>query len=72
MMTRKHYIMLAKAIKDTANYCGADGIDAGASIFSPAGTLWVMAHELADRLEDDNPLFDRERFLAACIDPASS
>lgn len=63
-MTRKDYIRLATAINQARaeirmkepEECAADLLD---------GTSYA-ADFIADALADDNPNFDRARFLAAC------
>ena len=54
-MTRKDYILIAAVI----NRVGDDPT-------VNTWTLWRLANELSDRLAQDNPRFDRERFLKAC------
>lgn len=59
-MTRKDYVLIAEALQ------------AAAYALNPperTGAL-LVAHEIAHRLKQDNPRFDRERFMrAACLDP---
>ena len=54
-MTKKDYIKLANLIKEKAT-----------------GNDYIFIDDLLDGLctilEDDNPRFDRERFIAACRD----
>jgi len=52
-MTRKDYVMIAEVIKNLDEV-----IDEYA--------LEVLADNMADSLESDNPRFDRDRFLSAC------
>jgi hypothetical protein len=55
-MTRKDYILLAEALK------------AAAYALNPperTGAL-LAANEIAHRLKQDNPRFDRHRFIQAC------
>jgi hypothetical protein len=54
-MTKKDYVLIAKAIKD-------------AQEFYPHGDSrsYSIACYLSDALETDNPAFDRSRFLEAC------
>ena len=57
-MTKKDYIKLAGLIKDSTL------IDTnGVRFISTAGDF---IDDLCDILEEDNPKFDRERFIAAC------
>jgi hypothetical protein len=59
-MTRKDYVLIAEALQ------------AAAYALNPperAGAL-LVAHEIANRLKQENPRFDRDRFMrAACLDP---
>lgn len=50
MFTRKHYNIIANIIKKNWE----------------AGTESCIAEDLADYFEDDNPNFDRDRFLTTC------
>lgn len=60
-MTRKDYILIAKAIRDASEETRA--------VFGPdaheVGTRKV-ADYIADALAQDNPRFDAQRFLTAC------
>lgn len=61
-MTRKDYILIADAIR-------AALIDDETGIALPereASGVHVAALRLAERLEQDNPRFDRAMFLKAC------
>ena len=55
MMTRKDYVAIAKVISST-----------------PSDTLYEdmiradIAHRLADYMEQDNPNFNRNKFIEAC------
>ena len=57
-MTRKDYVMLAEILKENRK----DFIE-GEDGFS---LLNILAHQIANGLEADNPRFDRARFLTAC------
>lgn len=57
-MTKKDYIKLARAIK-TNTLTDTNGVQ---FISSVGGFL----DDLCQILEDDNPRFDRDRFLKAC------
>ena len=48
-MTRKDYVLIAEALRDAR---GLDDLG-----------LRSVAVSMADRLEEDNPRFDREKFL---------
>ena len=57
-MTRKDYVLIAQTLSDLMkdfNNCGDDSV-----------SLSLVAEELADTLANDNPRFDRARFLEAC------
>lgn len=54
-MTRKDYVLLAKAI--------ANGIDDANGINGLTG--YAIIERIADALASDNPRFDRERFITA-------
>jgi hypothetical protein len=55
-MTRKDYVMLAEVIKRNAT----------SSTESSFIDFARMAEDLATELQNDNPRFDRDRFLTAC------
>lgn len=55
-MTRKDYVLIAEAFK-----VAAEAVDYPERL----GAL-LAANEIAHRLEQDNPRFDRPRFMAAC------
>ncbi len=60
-MTKKDYIKLAKLISDTSNVIDGN---------HPEGQLFIRTSNLiaglCDILKEDNPRFDRERFITAC------
>ena len=49
-MTRKHYKMVAAAVANMVE----------------RSDRWLVANLLADTFENDNPRFDRDKFIAAC------
>ena len=57
-MTRKDYILIAAALRDARTYAAQHPEQ-----FADVGV--TIVHTLADRLANDNPRFDRERFLKA-------
>lgn len=59
-MTRKDYVMVADAIKDAGN--AQDLVDGREARIA----LETAATFIADGLSQDNPRFDRKRFMAAC------
>ena len=54
MMTRKDYVAIAKVISHTPSYIVADDEMRAA-----------IAHGLADQMEQDNPNFNRGKFIEA-------
>jgi hypothetical protein len=56
-MTRKDYIAIASALSQARKYCETQNQQRGVE---------RSALCLSDALAQDNPLFDRDRFLAAC------
>ncbi len=60
MMSRKHYIKVAKIIKDnTLDYNGK---------MLPTLNKTLLVSELCTMFKADNSLFDRQRFINACGD----
>lgn len=57
-MSRKDYIAIAAAIKKSQQHPGFEGDEQD---------LYIVASNVADALADDNPNFNRERFLAAAL-----
>jgi hypothetical protein len=57
-MTRKDYQLIAEVIANLNADFNTDGED--------TVSLSLVAKELAEALETDNPRFDRNRFLVAC------
>lgn len=55
-MTCKDYILIANAINDAMDWESVTRREA----------IRDTARHIADALAKDNPLFDREKFLAAC------
>jgi len=57
-MTRKDYVMIAETLRMNRRdfIQGDDGLM----------LLDILAHQFANSLQDDNPRFDRARFLTAC------
>jgi hypothetical protein len=70
-MTRKDYVLIADTIaqfsRDIANDEGLTLSAAGRTILSGERVgLQTIAHRLAEQLRQDNPRFDRHRFIQAC------
>ena len=60
-MTRKDYVIIAEHFKGSINYEQSfNNNQAGAN------SLKFLALTLSSSLEEDNPRFDRARFLDAC------
>lgn len=57
-MTRKHYQAIANIVRELGGQkdIGVDGQSA----------LFAMTRKLADMMEEENPRFDRARFVRAC------
>lgn len=53
-MTRKDYVLIAEVLRNFPTYEG-----------QPVDDRDAMAYDFADRLEAENPRFDRRRFLVA-------
>ena len=49
-MTRKHYKMVAAAVANMVE----------------RSDRWLITNLLADSFENDNPRFDRDKFITAC------
>lgn len=65
-MTKKHYIAIAAIIKEQIDKSARDGWES-----EQAAKAWKISQEstafdIADYFQDENPSFDRARFLAAC------
>lgn len=61
-MTRKDYERIASAINETRDTV----IPGGEHRMYSDSTLDNLANRMADELQRDNPMFDRERFINAC------
>ena len=67
MMSRKHYIKVAKIIKDsTLLYKYRDSNDGRKML--PTINKTLLVSELCTMFKADNSLFDRQRFINACDD----
>jgi hypothetical protein len=70
-MTRKDYVLIADLLaqfsRDIANDEALNLTAAGRMILSGERVgLQTIAHRLAEKLQQDNPSFDRKRFIDAC------
>jgi hypothetical protein len=70
-MTRKDYVLIADTIaqfsRDIANDEGLTLSTKGRAVLSGERVaLQTIAHRLAEKLRNDNPRFDRHRFIQAC------
>lgn len=70
-MTRKDYELIAKVFKNIRDEFYRDMTDANdahgwdKNLFAGVGVR-ILAESLAGELEQENPRFDRSRFLNAC------
>ena len=65
-MTRKDYVAIAEAI-NVSSLRGYDPREWGQSYLNGReDALTVVARNIADVMQADNPRFDRSRFLKAC------
>lgn len=55
-MTRKDYVMIAEVLKRSSE----------GGIFEKPLPIKDLVYRFADKLHQDNPRFDRERFMEAC------
>lgn len=62
-MTKKHYISIAKAIRETKEEMAFDGHNADSEVFVAINKL---AHKLAQGFVYENSAFDSARFEADC------
>lgn len=70
-MTRKDYVLIADTIaqfsRDIAHDEGLTLSTKGRAVLSgERAALQTIAHRLAEKLRQDNPSFDRHRFINAC------
>lgn len=71
-MTRKDYVLIADTIAQFSRDIAIDGDSeyltdrARAIRDGERDALVTLAHRLADQLRQDNPRFDRSRFIDAC------
>jgi hypothetical protein len=70
-MTRKDYVLLADLLaqfsRDIATDEGLTLTANGRAVLSGERVgLQTIAHRLAEKLQQDNPRFDRHRFIEAC------
>jgi hypothetical protein len=70
-MTRKDYILLADTIAGLVRDIAQEQFDARAHTDKAILTgerlgVYNLAQRLADQLRNDNPRFDRKRFIDAC------
>ena len=70
-MTRKDYVLIADTIAGLVRDIAQEQFDARAYTDKAILTgerlgAYNVAHRLADQLRQDNPRFDRKRFIDAC------
>ena len=58
-MTRKDYILIAKAFQECRDSCGDDGMS----------TWELIRDSMINQLSNNNPKFDNEKFIKATIKP---
>lgn len=61
-MTRKDYVLIAEALKHARDQIPATGEHVAHELLGNSSS----ARSIANALADDNPRFDRARFLQAC------
>ncbi len=67
-MTRKDYVRIAAAIRKAFDYVNeADSLTADEAAAAVDGVSAAISF-IANALLDDNPRFDRTRFIEACTD----
>jgi hypothetical protein len=69
MCSRKHYQTIAAAINQTRQNLTQDVVDADVEDLDPphpTDRLRELTSTLINALADENPNFDRDRFLIAC------
>jgi len=64
MFTRKHYIKVAEALSESRERINAHDSELTRDIGNELLDEWTQI--LADEFENDNPNFDRSRFMHAC------
>jgi hypothetical protein len=65
-MTRKDYVEIARAFRDEQeSYPFRDTLDRDTGL--QINALFDMRDRLADIFEKDNPRFNREKFIQACV-----
>ena len=74
-MTRKDYVLIASAIRESAPTISESGLvkrgPASGAVSVRGSVCLDIANALADRLQGNNPRFDRERFLRAALGEGS-
>lgn len=59
MMMEKDYQIVALAINDVMNQREAEGLS--------CSSLFSLLRVLPSRLKEDNPKFDQDKFITACL-----
>lgn len=65
-MTRKDYVLIAAKLREARITLHGTGTDTESRKAAYNSGCDNAAHRVADALEQDNPRFDRARFLVAC------
>ena len=66
-MTQKDYIALAQAISDSIHSVFPKVRDSDETFAAAGLTFGVVIAEISKVLELDNPRFDEDRFMTACL-----
>lgn len=62
-MTRKDYVLIASAVNEYLSLC----VKLGEESTEDAKMNIPMLHAIARELKKDNPAFDFEKFMTACL-----
>lgn len=68
-MTRKDYVLIAEVLAQMSRDIASTAFEndtAKAILTGERLATHAIAHRLADQLRQDNPRFDRQRFIDAC------
>ena len=73
-MTRKDYVLLARALRETRQYMAAKLAANGGEPYDYGVEAGIAEAQerICNALAADNPAFDRARFIAACRTEAQS
>lgn len=68
-MSRKDYAAVAAVLRDALDTIREDEELGVADDIEPDAVVMTVAYGLSDVFAADNPHFDRERFIAAALEP---